>query len=498
MGTLRKVALWVGLRIAAAVGYRSVRVARRDGAAPSAGSGNYHERYDRVPSILQSREYFRDNAIYRGIVQRFAGYIVGPGFGLQARTADAVWNAEAERIWKRFWRRPEVRGTLSGRGLQKMVVQEMLLAGDVAILKTDRGLLKVVEAEQIAGPLHQDDGIERDDAGAATGYYVAPYTKGGGPDVARAVKIPADAALFMVNPERPTSSRGMPPSQSAFGLLKRINDVCDSEAQAWQLLSRMAVSITRKEGPLAAFEESTPDTSKDAQAGDVAPRVQIFDDVVIFNGEPGDEIKGVERNVPGQNFTESLTTFLRLMGLPFGLPLEFVMLDWTKSNYSQCRAILEQVGVTLGEWQDLLVEFFLSPVYEWVISRAIESGELRMSDEWEAHDWIYPSFPWIDQEKEAKAHGLQVDRGFTTHASVVKAKGLDREELLIQIDREVRGAIAMAKKIEQETGVKVPFEWFCGRQPAPVAPPAAAESSEEAPAESEEPEKEPVKKEPRG
>lgn len=149
------------------------------------------------------------------------------------------------------------------------------------------------------------------------------------------------------------------------------------------------------------------------------------------------------------------------------------MLDWTKSNYSQCRAILEQVSVTLTEWQTLLEEFFHRPTYEWVIQRAMDSGELPMNDQWDEHEWIYPTFPWIDQLKEAQAQGLQVDRGFTTHADVVKAKGHDRDEVLVQLEGEVRQAIDIAKKIEASTGVKVPWETFAGRLPALVASPAA-------------------------
>lgn len=483
MGLFRTMLGWVGLQPKAAVGYRSVRVALRDGQASSQGSGDYHQRYDRLQLLPMSREYFRDNYIYRGIISRFAGYIAGNGFGLQAKTSNKNWNTLAEGVWKRFWRRPEIKQTLSGRGVEKMVAQELLLMGDVGIIKTDRGLLQIIEAEQIAGPRLMDDGVIRDAAGFPTGYSVCPYGLAGLPDIHNAKPVASENMLYLVNPERPSSTRGIPPSQSAFSVLKRVNDVCDSEAQAWQLLSRLAISITRKDGALSAFEESTADTSKDPQDGDVAQRVQIFDDVVIFNGEPGDEIKGVERNVPGQNFTESLTTFLRLLGLPLGLPLEFVMLDWTKSNYSQCRAILEQVAVTLEEWQTLLEEFFHRPVYEWVISRAIDAGELPPNDEWELHEWIHPTFPWIDQLKEAQAHGLQVDRGFTTHANVLKAKGGDREEVVQQIESEVRDAIAKAKKIEQETGVKVPWEIFAGRevkpQAAPAAPPAQAPADQE-------------------
>ena len=62
-------------------------------------------------------------------------------------------------------------------------------------------------------------------------------------------------------------------------MLHRINDVCDSEAIAWQMLSRLAVAIIRKGGPEQAYAESRVDPTKtDAQTeGDLATRMVELD-----------------------------------------------------------------------------------------------------------------------------------------------------------------------------------------------------------------------------
>ena len=454
----------------ASVGYKSVRVAFRDGRAPNQGSGDYHERQDRISLYGMSREYYRDRSAYRGPVDRFADCIIGSGFKAQARTSNPKWNIEAERVWRNAWKRLEVTG-LSGREAELTLAREVLLMGDVGVVLTPAGMIQIVEAERICGPNYNDDGIKRDAAGAPTAYYVAPYTKGGTPDYANAHPIEKENFLHVAKKERPSSVRGIPVGQSSFSILHFISELCDSEVQSALVQSRLAVSITRDGGAAAALNESAVDDTKDPVDGDVTSRVHIFDGVTIFHGEQGDEIKGIERSAPGAHFTENLRTFFRLLGLAFGLPLEFMFLDWTQTNYSQSRAIIEQASIAIMRWQNLLEELFHRPMYEWIIARAIEDGELAANDEWDQHEWIKPSQPWIDQMKEAEAHGLMLDRGLATHTAVCKGKNLDREEVVLKLVQETEDAIKRSKEIEAKyPGVKVPWQRLAGLLDEPAAP----------------------------
>ncbi len=471
----------VGLQPKAAIGYRAVKVAFRDGRAPNHGSGDAHERQDRIHLYGMSREYYRDRSTYRGPIDRFADCIIGSGFKPQARTSDQEWNAKAERIVADAWRRLEVTG-LSGRETELTLAKELLLMGDVGCVKTPEGKVQIVEAERICGPSYSDDGIKRDAAGAPIVYRVAPYSKAGQPEYTKAVEIAAENFLHLLRKERPSSSRGIPVGQSSFTILHFISELCDSEVQSALVQSRLSVSITRQGGAMAALNESAVDTTKDAEDGDVTSRVQVFDGVTIFHGEPGDEIKGIERSAPGAQFTENIRTFFRLLGLAFGLPLEFMFLDWTQTNYSQSRAIIEQASIAIMRWQDLIEEAFHRPMYEWIISRAMATPEsgLPYNEEWDRHEWIKAASPWIDLEKEATANGLMLDRGLITYAEVLKSRNEDSGEQSAKLQQETEAAIAIAKDIEKKTGIKVPWEPFMGKlPPPPVAPPAAGKSDEE-------------------
>lgn len=446
------------------IGFKSSRMGAVDGLSPTAASGDRHMQYDRERMLAQSRWFYNNNAIYHGMIDRAVSYIVGSGFTLQMSTASNPYNKKVEELWRRDWKRPETRGLISGRKVEKMIARELLLCGDTGVIKTDLSLIQLIEAEQIAGKSRMRDGIDKDKLGRPTKYFVARY-KNGRVNRSTARGIDPKDFLFITNPDRPSSTRSVPPAQAAFAMLHRINDVCDSEAISWQLLSRMAVAIIREDGPGLGYGESKddPDKSSSEDTGSLSTRLTELDYALIFHGRTGEKVEGIDRNLPGKDFPASIRMFLRLLGLPLGMPLEIILLDWTKSNYSQSRAVLEQAYQTFTDWQIAIMDYFLAPILEWKRQLWIANDGLpdRKRDGLK-HNWIAPTFPWIDQLKEAKAYGERVDRGFATHAGVLKSLNKDRSDEMDARVLEVEDAIERAKKITEATGEKVPWQIFAG------------------------------------
>lgn len=448
-----------------ALGYRAVRTLTSDGVSSISASGDANLQFDRPRLVGMSRDLFRSNAIYNGMVNRSVAYIVGNGFQLQATSEDKDTNKKIESLWSKWRKKPEITGLLTGKQVERMLCREMLVAGDTGVIKTNKALVQLVESEQIVGNRNvSDDGIDKDKLGRPTGYWVGRYNRNGHIDLRTSTKIPAEHFLFLTDPDRPSSTRTVPPSQSSFAMLHRINDVCDAEAIAWQMLSRMAISITRAGGPEAAYNESREDealSSTDAE-GDFATRIHDLAYALVFHGEQGEEVKGIDRNLPGKDFGESIRMFLRMLGLPLGLPLELILLDWTKSNYSQSRAVIEQAYQTFREKQDLLVDGYYDPVFVWKLKQWVDQGLFDMPEDGISYNWIPPSFPWIDQQKEADAYGRKVELSFCTLTEACKSLGRDREEVIAGRRREVEEAIAIAADIKERTGVDVDWKLFAG------------------------------------
>jgi capsid protein len=456
------------------LGYRSAAVATREGRSYSEGSADMHLEYDRPKLIGQSRAFYRDNAIYRGIIDRAVSYIVGQGFGLRVLIDDPEAGQKLERAWSRMHKTSDIRGLVTGADADAMVCREAMICGDTGAIKRDRGLLQYVEAEQITTGRYGSTGISMDADGKPTAYHVCPYSPTGRLSTSKGKPIPASDFLFFTTPGRPSQTRGEPALQASFPMVHRINDVCDSEAIAWQMLSRIVLSVTRELGEQKAWNESTPDPNKSAtdNPGDIAARLMELDYAIIYHGRPGDEVKGIERNIPGENFTQSLRTFLRLLGLPIGMPLELILLDWSQANYSQSRAVLEQAYQTFCAWQERLKERYYQPLFDWRLPALLKAAGVAVDKESIVTEWITPTFPWIDQLKEAQAHAVKIERCLTTHAHVLKELNLDRETVVTARAAEIVDAIKRAQQIKAEHGVDVPWQLFCGLEVPKAAVPA--------------------------
>ena len=443
-----------------ALGFRSASVAEREGRGYSQGSGDAHSRYARPRLINQSRDFYRNNLIYKGMVDRAVSYIVGSGFGLQVKTDNGNFNKKVENLWNSWNKKPEIRGLLLGFEVAQMFVRECILCGDIGAIKTNKGVIQLTEAEQINGN-RSVTGIEKNMFGSPVRYWVAPYNDQGYLNTKSARPIPPENFLFMTNTDRPSSTRGVPACQSSFPMLHRINDSCDSEAIGMQLLSRLPVSVTREEGDQRAFVESKVDTSKSETEGQLGMRLVELEYALMFQARPGEKIEGIDHNIPGKNFVESVKIFLRLMGLPLGMPLEIILLDWTNSNYSQSRAVLEQAYQTFMIWQNKLDGFYYSPLFDWKLSQW-KNANLLGNRKDIPYSWIKPTFPWIDQLKETQAKGMMIDRALMTHGEACKSRGQDREEVCEIRVKEVRDSIDRAKKIKADIGVDVDWKLFAG------------------------------------
>jgi lambda family phage portal protein len=497
-----------GPRPEADFGYHSVSQSERDRRHASAGGAAAHDRTHREKLHAQSREFKRNNGLYQGMLGRARQIIVGSGWQLALRPEGAdpgggikTWCAEVERAFRAWWRMPDVRGRLSGRRLEALVVDEMLTCGDVGVglIELDeRPYLQVFEAEQIRGPgpaASLRDGVEKDKYGRPTKYYVTPYDPDSGYlQTGKQETFKPEEFLLVGWQDRASSSRPVPPCQASFPNLHRLNDVADSEAASWQIQARMAVSVNRRGGAPRVGDAGTLEGGRrGTRQGDVT------DDIItetplalIFWGEQGDEIRAMERTAPGRSFGDSWTAMVRPLGLPLGLPVELIVLDWTKSNYSQTRAVVAICQDTFLGWQTVLEDSFYAPMFAWWLEWAIRAGVVREAPGAYVADWIKPSFPWINLLEETNAWGERIERTLASFSEAVKSQNRDPDAVRAQQMADDLEAIRIAKEIEKQTGVVVPWERYAGKKapnapaapvaaPDPVPPPAPADEQQPPP-----------------
>ncbi|MGD8238013.1 MAG: phage portal protein [Armatimonadota bacterium] len=450
-----------------ATGYKAVRQFREAGYTPGSGTADRHLRTDRATLINIQRSLFRDNWLVDGTLNRAADYILGPtGFTYQADTGlDGVDRKIEQEILPPRLEAPEVRGLHTMEELQRLVLTEMWNGGDQLGLKRKDGTLQHIEAERIrkgyGRSVREDDGtrweqgVQLDQLGRIVAFHVADvsdygYVKSDGKTIA------ARHAFYMPTALRRVSqTRGLPLNVSGMPIAHRLEDILTSEAISWQVMSRLILSITRKDGrnrPAIRDSRSNVTDKGDVDEGEIARRLTEVGYAILYQGVQGDEIKGVTQNRPSLNFTESVRLFVRLYGVPVGIPMEVILLDWGKSNYSVSRTILLQAFLMFRKWQQQLVRRLGSPWYIWQIGRAIAEGRLVWRPRIFKHTIDLPGWPWIDEDKEVKAWAQKIDRAIATQTEALASLGKDARETRQQRKAELIAAWEDAQEIEEATG----------------------------------------------
>jgi len=437
----------VGGNGSASLGYGAATEIRRSpGSIPAGGSADFHlNTNDRDTLIRYSRGLDRDSALFQGLHRSAITNILGHGFTLQANTGNKKTDRKIEKLWRDWCRRPEIRGMDRWKGVEHLALSDMMVAGDVGAILLDSGKIQMIEAERIdhgrTKPRAADNrivnGIELDHYGTPQRFYIKDYDTKSAKTSGRARAIERDLFAFAAYRRRSSQTRGVPALVAAFSDMNRLSDILSSEAASWQILSRLAVARKQEDAPELAVTKAKADDNEDSDTEDLADFVHDVGMALIFNGKPGESIEGIAHNIPGPNFPESVRVFLRLLGLPLGLPLELITLDWSQTNYSSARAALEQAFVEFSRWQDRLIDNWHTPIYEWKVRRWIAEGQVADTPTATDHTWITPQFPWLDQLKEAQAWGMKLDRGLTTHGEALKSTNRDRHDWLDVREREL-------------------------------------------------------------
>ncbi len=414
-----------------------------------------HENKSRVNLVNASREYYRNNSIYKGIINRITNYIVANGMKLNITGVDKATSDKIESDYKKYWDNPEIRNLFSGIKIEQLICKELLLCGDVGIYVNDNGKIQVIESEQITSKSIKN-GIKTKSTGEYETFFVTPYKENGTLDYTKSVEIESNKMLFIADLERVSSLRGLPAFQSAFPILEHIDNVLKNESLAWDEITRFVAVIKTENSSIAKLNGTPGNNNLEID------RIINLDRGTFINAGNNESISGIPRDLPQNNLEQSLVCFLRLIGLPLNIPLEAILLDWTKSNYAQARAVLEQLYQTLRIYQDLLIKSFYIPLFKKWYNNFYEKDEINIDLDNIGIEFIPASFAWFDPLNEIKAQSEMRKLGINTYTEMLKSRGKEPNEIQKSIYDELINANNMKKQFKEETGIDLPLNIFAG------------------------------------
>lgn len=425
-----------------------------------------------LPTLRQrSRDLNRNDAHASAITGTVVANVVGTGLKPQSRPdRDALsipepqatdFSRQAERAWRRWVPTADSQNRMDFYEIQALVKRQIIENGEVFVLplmiKNEPGrryrlALEVIEADRIeTPPSHRGnanirDGIELGERGEPIAYWIRRRHPG---DIilgqsrqgqqewvryAAVNKAGRKNVLHLYAVKRPGQTRGEPFFAPVLSAFKDLGDFMEAEIVAARVAACFTAFVTKSD-PEAAFQGAATDAS--------GQRLEGMEPGMIQYLGTGESITFGDPKRPSGAFEPFVLAVLRSIGASLGLPLELVLKDFSRTNYSSARAAILEARRFFKCDQMWLAQRLCQPCWEWLMEEAWLREDLPAVDlfgeqreDWLRASWIAPGWGWVDPVKEVNSSTLAIEGGLSTLADECAAQGRDWEEVMTQQKRE--------------------------------------------------------------
>lgn len=413
-------------------------------------------RWSRVRMLAKARSLYGNDGFARGSINDIARYSVGSGLIPQAQTEDSAWNDAAEAFWREWCKVADVTGRYHFNRLQRILSIAIDRDGDVGVVlvKTATGFpqLQVIESHRIgdgadAGGTQGDgsewfDGVRVNVAGRPLAYRVVTVDAFGAKQTR---EIPASDFILLFDGERADMVRGVTALYHAINTLHDRKDILDYEkvgqkkdAQTWALLKTKSGDADPADW---TDEEVTVDGKKVVFAESRAGETKVI--------ATDEDMTPWTSNRPSPAFTGFLDHLIRDMATGLGVPYEFIWNPERLGGTAQ-RFVLEKAQRRFRERQDLMETMLLNRLWFWVISSAIQRGDLApVKDAWRVR-WQRPAELTVDAGRDANNDREDVKMGLMTEAEHFGRRGMDWQNERSQKEREVDDLLERAGRLAKK------------------------------------------------
>jgi len=391
-------------------------------------------------STLRTRACYEaaNNPDVEGVINTHVIDVIGAaGPQLQIQSENATYNEKLERVWRQWWKRPDINGRLSGVELLDLWLRNCWTKGEfLAQIVTDSKTAGPIQTrihslapERLVTPVGAIGkqnvvmGVELDALGKPLNYWIDQTDEGAfaGVAVTPDKPIPAAQIIHRFRVVEDGQVRGVP---WLAGGLQATADLRDYDAQvmdaARQAADMSVLLYTRH--PDAQYVAVNESVEIERRTQSTLP--------------PGWEPYSVNPTQPSTRYVEFVEEQLRRIGRPVNMPLMMVKLDSRKHNYSSARfdgQIYHRGNKKLQGWLatdtlDLLVD---------LIAREAElAGVVPKRPESVTYSWNWPAPASVDETKDAKASRDRLDAGTSTLRDECARSGAHWEDIIEQRQRE--------------------------------------------------------------
>lgn len=439
--------------------------------SPLGGSADADLLPDRPALVERSRDLNRNNAYAASITGTLVANIIGTGLTPQSQP-DVDWleidedqaddfAKAAERAWKRWCPQADAQERMSFAELQAQVLRQIVENGEVLVIplmldaphRTYRLALEVIEADRLCTPPDKlsdpsiRDGVELGARGEPIAYWIRKTHPGdlyrpGASTAGEYVRYTArnkagrPNVLHLYRVKRPGQTRGEPMFAPVLNAFKDLGDFTEAELVAARVAACFTAFISKAD-PYAAAAGNPADAQNRRIMG-------LEPGAVEYLGS-GESVTFADPKRPSGNYEPFVLSVLRSIGAALGLPLELVLKDFSRTNYSSARAAILEAKMFFRESQQWIAQRLCTPCWQWVQEEAWLREQLPNVDllgdereDWMEAVWIAPGRGWVDPVKEVESSTMAVNGNLSTLADECASQGKNWEDIARQRQREIK------------------------------------------------------------
>jgi lambda family phage portal protein len=406
----------------------------------------------RYQLVKKANWLYNNTGLFKALVNKPVRYAVGRGINPSAATKDAEWNKLADEWFERKARTKvwDVARQQNFWQMQRSIVRHMMRDGEcfVLLIKDSKGRrLQLIESAKIGFNTTSTainnpravDGIEYDDYGAPLKFHIKEIGT-------RAREVDADNVLHIYDPERAGLGRGLPWFYHGINNGIDIHDLVSLEKRAAKVHSAFAAAVKKKSGAFGESNVSGLGVQQDEPRNN--PNLdKIFGGQTVYL-EPDEDLDLIQSNRPNIELIQFLEFLGRDSTVGGGANPEFI---WNVSEMggANTRYILADIQVLLSTIQDILVEEFCIHFRRYVLTGAMEDGELPMCKDpnFDNARWHTPPSITVDRGREGKLYIDLVNNGLMTLDQYWSMQGYDPRVMREQCIREIAEDLDLCRKL---------------------------------------------------
>ncbi|HIJ70668.1 MAG TPA: phage portal protein [Planctomycetes bacterium] len=386
------------------------------------------------------RLHDRQSSLLSGILDRAIDNVFGANFDFIPNTGDQKLNRKVKDYitLKMQSRNCDARNCQEFEDIARTALRAVWTDGDCLLVKRKDGRLLPFEADQIMTPGGGQEGVrivlgvELDEVNRPVAYHVKQRQTrgdyGGLYKTENTERVDAQYAIMPAYRKRFNQTRGVPYLAAALQQYDRTENYIDYETLAAEGNAMLGYKIKRE-----VTEETLPGLEDNEDSESTFDKVQKMEPFQIFELLPGEDLDMISAQRPGSQFEPYIVSCCRIIGVAVGMPLELVMLDFSKTNYSSARASLGEARRSFRRWQKFGTDKICLPWYRWQISRGIAFGELPARQELYRARCQWPAWEYIDPLKEAKGNETAIKTNTKSFSECIRDRGGEPDEVFDEI-----------------------------------------------------------------